>query len=53
VTEEALRRIRVPIGLDLGGRSAPEIALAIVAEVMATRYGGSHLPLSQQRQDRG
>ena len=52
VPEEALRRIRVPIGLDLGGRSAPEIALAILAEVVATRYGGSHLPLSQQRQDR-
>jgi len=53
VPDEALRRIRVPIGLDLGGRSAPEIALAILAEVVATRYGGSHLPLSQQRQDRG
>src|SRR5262249_19562241 len=52
VPEEALQRIRVPIGLDLGGRSAPEIALAILAEVVATRYGGSHLPLSQQRQDR-
>ena len=53
VTDEALRCIRVPIGLDLGGRSVPEIALAILAEVVATRYGGSHLPLSQQRQDRG
>src|SRR5262249_272641 len=47
VPEEALQRIRVPIGLDLGGRSAPEIALAILAEVVATRYGGSYLPLSQ------
>jgi xanthine dehydrogenase accessory factor len=53
VPEAALQRIRVPIGLDLGGRSAPEIALAILAEVVATRYGGSYLPLSQQRQDRG
>jgi len=53
VPEEVLRRVRVPIGLDLGGRNAPEIALAILAEVVATRYGGSHLPLSQQRQDRG
>jgi xanthine dehydrogenase accessory factor len=51
VPEEALRRIRIPIGLDLGGRSAPEIALAILAEVVSARYGGSHLPLSQQRQD--
>jgi xanthine dehydrogenase accessory factor len=53
VPEAALRRIRVPIGLDLGGRSAPEIALAILAEVVSARYGGSNLPLSQQRQDRG
>jgi len=53
VPDEALQRIRVPIGLDLGGRSPPEIALAILAEVVATRYGGSHLPLRQQRQDRG
>jgi xanthine dehydrogenase accessory factor len=51
VPEEALRRIRIPIGLDLGGRSAPEIALAILAEVVAARHGGSHLPLSRQRQD--
>ena len=49
VPEEALRRIRVPIGLDLGGRSVPEIALAILAEVVSTRYGGSNMPLSQQR----
>ena len=49
VAEDTLRRIRVPIGLDLGGRSAPEIALAILAEVVSTRYGGSNLPLSQQR----
>ena len=47
MSAEALRRIRVPIGLDLGGQSAPEIALAILAEVVATRHGGSSLPLSQ------
>jgi xanthine dehydrogenase accessory factor len=51
VSEAALRRIRIPIGLDLGGRSAPEIALAILAEVVSARHGGSNLPLSQQRQD--
>ena len=51
VPDAALGRIRVPIGLDLGGRSAPEIALAILAEVVSTRYGGSNLPLSQQRHD--
>ena len=34
-----LARIHNPIGLDLGGRTPEEIALAIMAEVVATRYG--------------
>src|SRR2546428_765500 len=41
-----LKRMRVPIGLDLGARSAPEIALAIMAEIQAARGGGSGQPLS-------
>jgi xanthine dehydrogenase accessory factor len=44
--EAALTRVRVPIGLDLGARSAPQIALAILAEIQATRTGGSGRPLS-------
>ena len=43
-SEEALNRIKTPVGLDLGGRSPEEIALAILAEMVATRYersGGS------------
>ena len=39
VTEEQLARLRSPIGLDLGSQTASEIALAIVAEVVAARYG--------------
>ena len=46
VSDEALARIRVPIGLDLGGRTAPEIALAILAEIIASRYGGTGRPLA-------
>jgi xanthine dehydrogenase accessory factor len=46
VSEAALARIRVPIGLDLGGRTAPEIALAILAEIVASRYGGTGRPLA-------
>ena len=53
VTEAALQRIRIPIGLDLGGRSAPEIALAILAEVVSSRYGGSNLPLSLRGRAQG
>jgi xanthine dehydrogenase accessory factor len=45
VPEERLGRIRVPIGLDLGARSAPEIALAILAEAVAARHGASGRPL--------
>jgi xanthine dehydrogenase accessory factor len=45
-SEEALARIRVPIGLDLGAKTAPEIALAILAEIVASRYGGSGRPMA-------
>ncbi len=38
-TEEQLARIHNPIGLDLGGRRAEEIALAIMAEIVAVRNG--------------
>jgi xanthine dehydrogenase accessory factor len=46
LAEAALARVRVPIGLDLGARTAPEIALAILAEVVAVRNGGSGRPLA-------
>ena len=36
----------MPIGLDLGGRTAPEIALAILAEIIASRYGGTGRPMA-------
>jgi xanthine dehydrogenase accessory factor len=46
VAEERLGRIRVPIGLDLGARTAPEIALAVLAEAVAARHGASGRPLA-------
>jgi xanthine dehydrogenase accessory factor len=49
VSDAALARVHVPIGLDLGARSAPEIALAILAEIQATRSGGSGRPLRELR----
>mgnify|MGYP001052855504 CR=1 FL=1 len=36
---ERLREIRSPVGLDLGGRTPEEIAVSIMAEVVAFRYG--------------
>jgi xanthine dehydrogenase accessory factor len=39
VSEAELARVRGPIGLDLGGRAPEEIALAILAEMVAVRYG--------------
>ena len=44
VSEERLADVRAPIGLDLGGRSPAEIALAILAEVVQVRYGGTGTP---------
>jgi len=38
-SDEQIGRIHNPIGLDLGGRSPEEIALATMAEIVATRYG--------------
>jgi xanthine dehydrogenase accessory factor len=49
MSDETLARVHVPIGLDLGARSAPEIALAILAEIQATRTGASGQPLSVKR----
>jgi xanthine dehydrogenase accessory factor len=38
-SDEELARIRTPIGLDLGGKSSPEVALSILAEIVAVRSG--------------
>ena len=37
VSDEHIARIHAPIGLDLGGRSPEEIALAIIAEIVQVR----------------
>jgi xanthine dehydrogenase accessory factor len=48
VDEVSLARVRVPIGLDLGAKAAPEIALAVLAEIQAVRGGGTGAPMSQK-----
>jgi xanthine dehydrogenase accessory factor len=45
VTAGELARLRGPIGLDLGGRAPAETALAILAEIVADRHGGSGRPM--------
>jgi xanthine/CO dehydrogenase XdhC/CoxF family maturation factor len=49
VSADALDRVHAPIGLDLGGRSPAEIALAILAEMVLVRRGGTGLRLSNAR----
>jgi len=41
VSEERIRAVHAPIGLDLGGRTPSEIALSVLAEMSMERYGGS------------
>jgi xanthine dehydrogenase accessory factor len=45
LTEAQLAELHGPIGLDLGGREPAETALAILAEIVAARRGGSGAPL--------
>ena len=48
VSEAELARLRGPVGLDLGGRAPAETALAILAEIVAERYGGSGAPMRER-----
>jgi xanthine dehydrogenase accessory factor len=48
-SEEQLREVRAPIGLDIGAVSPQEVALAILAEIVAERRGGAGGPMSAWR----
>ena len=50
-SEEVLKQIHAPIGLDIGGEKPAEIAVAIMAEIQAARYGGTCRPMSQIMQN--
>lgn len=51
VDENRLKEIRAPIGLDIAAVSPEEVALAILAEMIAVRRGGAGLPLSAWRRE--
>ena len=40
VSEKALRRVHAPLGFDIGSQTVPEIAVSIVAELIARRNQG-------------
>ncbi len=46
LTASELARLHAPIGLDLGARSAEEVAVSIMAEVVAAREGRTGRPLT-------
>jgi xanthine dehydrogenase accessory factor len=39
ISQELLAKVRAPIGLDIGAKSPAEIALSIISEIVAHRYG--------------
>ncbi|HEX5495364.1 MAG TPA: XdhC/CoxI family protein [Mycobacteriales bacterium] len=47
LTDTELARLRSPIGLDLGARTPEETAIAVAAELVSHRWGGSGRPLSE------
>jgi xanthine dehydrogenase accessory factor len=49
VEEEKVRSVRAPVGLDIGAVTPEEVALAILAEVVAERRGGGGGSLSSWR----
>ena len=49
IAEEQLKNIHAPIGLDIGAVTPEEVALAIMAEIVAKRRGGTGTPLSHKK----
>lgn len=53
VARELLGRVYAPIGLDIGAENPAEIAVAIMAELILVRRGGTAQPLSDALREHG
>lgn len=47
VSDADIARLHSPLGLDLGGATPDETAVAAIAEIMAARHGGTGRPLGE------
>jgi len=47
-TTDEMRRVRAPVGLDLGGQTPAEIAVSVVAEIILFHAGGTGVPLVEK-----
>ena len=47
-TTTEMKRVRAPVGLDLGGQTPTEIAVAVVAEIILFHAGGTGAPLVEK-----
>ena len=49
LSDELIARIRTPIGIEIGASSPEEIAVCILAEIIAVRNGASREPAGPER----